>query len=81
MDGNNSICKFNVTYGTFFNLYDYSYDFSKTSSVSITENAGVYTAVKTNLTSMNFDTVTFEYENSNGNPTISVYSAIVTQIN
>lgn len=36
MDGTNSICKFNVTYGTSFKLYGYTYDFAKTPAVTIT---------------------------------------------
>lgn len=36
MEGTNSVCKLNVTYGTFFKAYDYTYDFAKTPAVTIT---------------------------------------------
>lgn len=36
MINTNSLCKFNVTYGSGYKLYSYNYDFAKTPAVAIT---------------------------------------------
>ena len=54
-----SYCGLNVTYGSKNIMFGYTYNSSLTTAVSISENAGIYTATKTNSTNMVVDFVNF----------------------
>jgi hypothetical protein len=74
-------CAINVTYGTVYKVYSYSYNFSQTPSVNVIRSSNVFTATKVNLTSMTFDYAIFQFLDSLSNPTDSIYSAQITLIN
>jgi hypothetical protein len=57
-------CGINLTYSTTVRVFGYTYNTSLTPEVSVSLNSGVYTATKVNMTSMTFDTVTFQYLDS-----------------
>jgi hypothetical protein len=59
-----SYCGLNVTYGAKNIMFGYTYNSSLTTAVSISENAGIYTATKTNSTNMVVDFVNFLFLDS-----------------
>jgi hypothetical protein len=73
MNSGTTSCKVNVTHYTSFREYPYSFSSALTPSVTVTYSSNVYTIQKTILTSTTFESVQFQYIDSNSNPTSSFY--------